>query len=355
VPVSGAYGMGEFARSFAIARAAQQRWPAAAIHFILSSAAPYAAGLPFPTTLLPSSATFHSAAVIELIEAWRPHVVVFDNAGRTVQLRAAQRAGARVVFISSRPRQRGKAFRLRWMQLLDEHWIAYPQFIAGSLSALEQLKLKLLRRPAVRYLDVILSHAAPARHAAILAQAGCDAQRYVLVVPGGGTGHPGADGAVEQFLAAAHRLAARDIMTVFVGPAGSSPGEVAADAARVAPLRFVGSMPQSDLGVLMRHARLIVANGGSTLLQAIACGAACVAVPIARDQLARIRYCVQAGVAVEAALDGARIAQSVSALWDDEPARAALARHAVGLALADGVEVAVGALGQLIDAQSRGR
>ncbi len=314
---------------------------------MLSRAAPYAAGLPFTRTLLPSSATFHSAAVIELIEAWRPHVVVFDNAGRTAQLRAAQRAGARVVFISSRPRQRSKAFRLHWMRLLDEHWIAYPQFIAGSLSALERLKLKLLCRPAVRYLDVILSQAAPVRHAQILAQTGCDAQRYALVVPGGGTGHPGADGAVEQFLAAARQLAARGIMTVFVGPA--------ADAAPAAPLCFVGSLPQSDLGVLMRHARLIVANGGSTLLQAIACGAACVAVPIARDQLARIGRCVQAGVAVEAALDGAHIAQSVSALWDDEPARAALARRAVGLALADGVEVAVGALGQLIDAQSQGR
>ncbi len=314
---------------------------------MLSRAAPYAAGLPFPRTLLPSSATFHSAAVIELIEAWRPHVVVFDNAGRTAQLRAARRAGARVVFISSRPRQRSKAFRLHWMRLLDEHWIAYPKFIAGSLSALERLKLKLLRRPAVRYLDVILSQAAPVRHAQILAQTGCDAQRYALVVPGGGTGHPGAGGAVEQFLAAARLLAARGIMTVFVGPAG--------DAAPAAPLRFVGSLPQSDLGVLMRHARLIVANGGSTLLQAIACGAACVAVPIAADQLARIRRCVQAGVAVEATLDGAHIAQSVSALWDDEPARAALARRAAGLVLADGVEVAIGALGQLIDAQSKGR
>ncbi len=152
---------------------------------------------------------------------------------------------------------------------------------------------------------------------------------------------------MEQFLAAARLLATRGIMTMFVGPAAGSTG--------AAPLRFVGSLPQSDLGVLMRHARLIVANGGSTLLQAIACGAACVAVPIARDQLARVRRCAQAGVAVEAALDGAHIAQSVAALWDDETARAALARRAAGLTLADGVEVAIGALGLLIDAQSRGR
>ena len=67
-----------------------------------------------------------------VLENWRPQVVVFDNAGRTAQLRAAQRLGARIVFISARRRQRRKAFRLRWMRLLDEHWIAYPEFIAGS-------------------------------------------------------------------------------------------------------------------------------------------------------------------------------------------------------------------------------
>ena len=347
MPVSGPYGMGEFARSFAIARAAQQRWPDAAIHFILSRAAPYAAGLPFPATLLPSSATFHSAAVIDLIAAWRPQVVVFDNAGRTAQLRAAQRAGARVVFISSRPRQRSKAFRLHWMWLLDEHWIAYPQIIAGALSVLERLKLRLLRRPRVRYLDVILSQAAPERHAAILAQAGCHSQRYALVVPGGGTGHPGADGAVEQFLAAARLLAARGIMTVYVGPA--------ADAALAAPLRFVGSLPQSDLGVLMRHAHLIVVNGDRRC-----CRRSPAAPPALPYPSRAISWCASAAACRPASRSrpcstARALQQSASALWDDEPARAALARRAVGLALADGVKVAIEALGRLIDAQSRGR
>ena len=340
--------MGEFARSFAIARAAQQRWPGAAIHFMLSRAAPYAAGLPFPATLLSSSATFHSAAVIDLIEAWRPQVVVFDNAGRTAQLRAAQRAGARVVFISSRRRQRSKAFRLRWMRLIDEHWIAYPQFIAGDLSVLERLKLRLLRRPAVRYLDVILSQAAPDRHAAILAQAGCHCAALCAGRAGRWNRTPGRGrrgGAILGCRPPARGARHHDRVR------GSC-------RRRRSPPRRCASWVRcrkSDLGVLMRHAHLIVANGGSTLMQAIACGAACVAVPIARDQLVRIRRCAQAGVAVEAALDGARIAQSASALWDDEPARAALARRAVGLALADGVEVAIAALGRLIDAQSRGR
>ena len=77
------------------------------------------------------------------------------------------------------------------MRLIDEHWIAYPEFIAGELSALERLKLRLLRRPTVRYLDVICSRPTPEQRAALMSGAGCTPGGYVLVVPGGGTGHPG--------------------------------------------------------------------------------------------------------------------------------------------------------------------
>jgi hypothetical protein len=156
VPVSGTYGMGEYARSLAIAEAASRHWQGAAIHFLLSREAPYSAAAPFPKTLLPSSPTFHSADVVKFIADWRPDVVIFDNAGRTAQLRAARRCGARIVYISARRRQRRKAFRWAWMRLIDEHWIAYPQFIAGSLGFFETLKLRAAGRPRVRYLDVIL-------------------------------------------------------------------------------------------------------------------------------------------------------------------------------------------------------
>jgi len=62
IPVSGIYGMGEYARSLAIACGFAARRPDAAIHFVLSREAPYALDAPFTTTLLPSSPTFHSAS-----------------------------------------------------------------------------------------------------------------------------------------------------------------------------------------------------------------------------------------------------------------------------------------------------
>jgi glycosyltransferase involved in cell wall biosynthesis len=358
--------MGEYARSLAIARAASRRFEGAAIHFILSREAPYAADSPFPTTLLPSSPTFHSAAVIELLEKWRPDVVIFDNAGRTVQLRAAQRLGARVVYISARRRQRRKAFRPHWMRLIDEHWIAYPEFIAGGLGFVERLKLKFAGRPVVRYLDVILSQAEPGRRDAILARAGCESGTFVLVVPGGGTGHPGANDAAAQFIAAGRALAAGGVATVYVGPlgatgatgeageagatgqvgAGGATGEVGAGGAP--NWHALGPLPQAELAELMRAAQLVVVNGGSTLLQAIACGSACIAVPIAKDQGERIRRCAAAGVAVNTTLDAASMVQAAQQLLKNEPQRAALADRARRLGLADGVDVAMRALDGLI-------
>jgi hypothetical protein len=337
--------MGEFARCVAIASAALERWPHAAVHFMLSRHAPYVSGTPFPVTLLPSSATFHPAAVIELMRAWLPDVVVFDNAGRSAQLRAAQRLGARIVFISSRRRQRRRAFRLSWMRLIDEHWIAYPKLIAGDLGLMERVKLKLLRRPVVRYLDVIMARGATGGVAAadgVVAIPG-----GVVVIPGGGTGHPGAKGAAAQFLAAAKSLAAAGFATTFVGPTDGIASSAGAAGAGMAALRCVASLAQTELAALMCGARLVIANGGSTLLQAIACGAPCVAAPIAGDQRKRIRRCAAAGVALEASPSAADLEAKARALLEDEPARAALARRAAQLELADGIEVALGALENL--------
>jgi ADP-heptose:LPS heptosyltransferase len=361
VPVSGPFGMGEYARSLAIAQGAAARWPGASIQFMLSRTAPYAAHAPFPTTLLSSSPTFHSAAVIEFMNKWRPDVVIFDNAGRTAQLRAARQAGARVVYISARPRQRAKAFRLRWMRIIDEHWIAYPEFIAGSLRFCERVKLKLLGRPTVRYLDVVLARERAAdAHESADGQGSADGRSadprsgrigggYVLMVPGGGTGHPGAGDAGDRFLDAARALARSGVDTVFVGRAGpaASATTSAADGAR---LWLPGALPQAELAGLMCGARLIVANGGSTLLQAIACGKPCIAVPIAGDQAKRIRRCVAVSLAVAAPLDPDAIVQLAVELLRDDRRREALAARAAALGLVDGVEVALNALNALLAA-----
>jgi hypothetical protein len=331
--------MGEYFQSLAIARAALRRWPRAAIHFLLNRGAPYAATTPFDSTLLPSSPTFNTAQVIAAIGTFRPDVVIFANAGRTAQFRAARRAGAAVVFISYRRRKRFKATRLRWMRLIDEHWIAFPRFIAGGPVLFEELNRRLCGKPPPRYLDIVLPPPEPAERATLPSDLQ-SREPPVLVVPGGGAAPPNAPDAPARFRAAAVMLAEAGMHTVYVGPG---------DGTRPAALRTYTFLPQAHLFELMRGARLVITNGGQTLLQALACGAPCVAAPIARDQPPRVRRAAAAGVAVPARLDAAAITRAARSLLDEEASRMAMAGRVAALSLADGAAVAVDALAGLLD------
>jgi len=187
-----------------------------------------------------------------------------------------------------------------------------------------------------------------------VARVGLKQDGYLLIVPGGGTGHPGANDAGEQFLGAANALADTDTV-VFVGPTktadAGAPSRPRAGSAALpnSRLRCFSSLPQADLAELMSHARLVVTNGGSTLLQAIACGRACIGVPIAEDQPQRIQRCVTAGVAMAAELNAPSILRAATKLLRDESARAALGLRAANLKLSNGVEIALNALSHLAE------
>jgi ADP-heptose:LPS heptosyltransferase len=310
VPVSGPRGMGEYARCLALARGAQQRWPQAILHFAVSREAPYAATTPFPVTLLPASPTFHSREIRALIREFKPTVVIFDNAGRTAQLQTAHDCGARVVFVSSRRRQRFKAFRWRWMGLIDEHWIAYPEFIAGALTAFERFKLRLRQRPRVRFFDTFLPAPDGAVAAAMMQRFDVQPSNYVLIVPGGGSAHSSAENAPGVVAAAARAIAERGHPTILVGLS------LSAAASRLPRLHPAALMPLEQLAELIRGARLVISNGGDTLLQVIACNRPCLAVAIAGDQGHRIARCVERGLAATSPLDVPSLSATALAMLD---------------------------------------
>jgi len=127
-------------------------------------------------------------------------------------------------------------------------------------------------------------------------------------VPGGGTDHPGAENAPEIVANAAARLSDVGVPTVLVGvtPSVSSP-----------ELRVSPRMPMAELAELIRGARVVISNGGDTLLQAIASARPCIAVAIAGDQAHRIDRCVQAGFAQRAALSTEELAREGARLFRD--------------------------------------
>jgi len=167
--------------------------------------------------------------------------------------------------------------------------------------------------------DTLLPLADAALAADTLGRFGLAARSYVLIVPGGGTAHPGAQGAPAIIAAAARAIAARGYATLLVG---SSAG----DASDPPQLQRAPLLPLAQLCELIRAARLVICNGGDTLLQVLACERPCVAVPIAHDQAHRIDSCVRAGLALAAQLDPQAIERSALGVLESGAGEAAPAR-----------------------------
>jgi UDP:flavonoid glycosyltransferase YjiC (YdhE family) len=170
----------------------------------------------------------------------------------------------------------------------------------------------------VRFVDTVLPAGPAVTDAATAGEAD-----FVLVVPGGGTAHPGARAAPQIISDAAAGLAAIGIRTVLVGVVDAAGTNTAATTG-AALLTRLPLLPQPQLIQLLRRARIVVSNGGDTLLQALACGSACVAVPIAHDQAARIARCRDLRLIKDAPLVVASIVDAVARLRANEDERLAL-------------------------------
>lgn len=341
-PVSGPYGSGEYLRTVAIATALLHRWRTADVHLLVSEQMPDAARVPLPHTLLPASPTFHTREVTAAIRAYRPTLVVFDNAGRTAQLRAARAAGARVVFISSRLRQRRRAFRLHWMRLLDEHWIAWPEMLAGALTRFERFRQTLSRGPTVRYFDTLMPPENAALATDVLARHRLETNNYVLIIPGGGTGDPRVAKGPATMDDTACRLAALGHTTLLVGAGHTEGGEVLIGS----PLRLPRMAMEIALE-LIRNARLVVCNGGDTLLQVLACRRPCVAAAMVPDQQLRLRRLAAHGLEIGTALDATALTSQATRLLASDTHRQTLMQQIEAMDIVNGMPALLDAIGEL--------
>ena len=338
-PVSGPGGAGELMRCLIIARELARAEPSADIRFLVSRTAVFRDAVDFPIIDCNASPTKSTPQVLAAIESFRPHVMVFDNSGRTAQLRAAKRAGARLVFSSRAPKLRWKAFRIKWMRLLDEHWIVFPTFVTGGLTWLERRKLALFPTYTVRRLDTLFSPADSQARRDWLARHGLEPGRYVVFVPGGRSEGQRIAEPAEHFIDAARRFCAttgyRSVVLTGRKTVGDEPAGNPMLLPRIAP---------QEVQYLLAEAAMVVSNGGTTLVHTLAHGRPLVAVPLAGDQSRRIRRAVRLGIATCAPPEAEKIGAEAAALFADPERRDEMSRRIAQLGIANGVGEAVDAL-----------
>jgi glycosyltransferase involved in cell wall biosynthesis len=338
-PVSGPGGAGELMRCLIIARELAKADPKADIRFLVNRNAVFRESVNFPIIDCEASPTNSTAQVLATIDAFRPDVMVFDNSGRTSQLRAAQRAGARLVFSSRAPKLRWKAFRLKWMRLLDEHWIVFPTFVTGGLSRVERFKMRLFPHYGVRQFDTLFTPSEPEARSEWLQANGLVPGAFVVFIPGGRGEATRVAEPAELFIAAAREFAADTGHRTVV-----LTGRKETITSNDPNLLLLPRVEPDHVQYLLAEALFVVSNGGSTMIHVLAHGRPILAVPLAGDQDRRIRRAVRLQIAATTERTPQAIAATAAALLQDPERRAAMCRRTAELGIANGVGEAVAAL-----------
>lgn len=102
-----------------------------------------------------------------------------------------------------------------------------------------------------------------------------------------------------------------------------------------------------ELTALMRQARIVITNGGDTLLQVLACARVCVAAAIARDQSLRIQRCEAAGLVMGVPLNAPALEQATLSLLSDENRRHRQLAHLSQRRIRNGIGTAIDAISTL--------
>jgi len=303
---------------------------------------------PYPVLWTDDSPTRSSAQVTAHLRAERPDVVVFDSAGRLVQYRAARALGARVVYVSSRPKTRWKGFRWRRMRALDQHWLANPAFLGGAPKRWERFKQRAAGGPELLQLDPLYEDIDVRGTLGLQQALHLEPCRYVVVCPGGGGTFGTGPDAARVFVDAARELARPGDVTVVALVGARLANDESLRAESSPNLTMLDSVSNGILIGLLRDAALAVVNGGSLLLQGLTQCVPIVAAPIAGDQLDRIRRCARAGYIREALSQPAALATSARGLLGDAAGREELVARLRVLGLRNGVSTAVEAVERLL-------
>ena len=336
VPVSGPTGSGEVERCRVLAAGLSEEDPEIVSAFVLSREAPLAVD-PFVAFRTAKSPTFCTAEMHAIVDRFRPDVVVFDNAGRTAQLRHARARSARVVFVSRTPGKRAKAFRPQWLSALSEHWVLFAGSGGPRLTRAERLANRWFGPVTVRSFGALFRPSAAAEREQVLQRHDLTRGGYVLYTLGGG---PAATAAASVFVEAARRVgAAGGIRHVVLSGRGDGVTN------RPAPwIEELPRVPADQVTCLIHDAAAVVSNGGSTMFQVLAHDRPAIAIPVRDDQHLRVRTHAAAGTVVAAELDPDGLAAKVLRLLGDpeevERLRRARERHPVR----NGFEEAIAAL-----------
>ena len=276
----------------------------------------------------------------EVLEGLRPDLVIFDNRGRTAQVRFAASLGARVIYIATQKHFLRRTLRPQRLWNIHELWVVQRRFRPGPsrLPVLQRACVALSPGLRFRNFDAILPEPCEQRAAELRAKLKLDGMPYVVFAAGGGGYHHEGRPVAEVFGEAAMRAARdRGVRSVLVmGPLYHGQGYAAPG------VTTIESLSPPEMIDLLNGAELVACGGGGIAAQTLTLGRPCVVTPVGGpDQPERVARCGSAGLLEPSPLHAVSLTNRVVALHDDVDRRLAIAERIRSCGFTNGLPAAV--------------
>ena len=314
VPVSSPKGIGEYIRSLSIAQEISHQYPEAKIHFILSEQSSYFADCPFPTTLCPTSPTFHSATVKQCIDSFKPDVVLFDAAGRSSLLKHCKTLGLTTIFICPRVKKINKSLTLRRLLYTDQIWVAQPAFMVPDLTWWQQVKLNFMKKSHPIITGPIFSKPNQKTTELLQKRYHLRPKKYIVVNSGGG-GHRYNGATVSSIFLEAARLLRSCTEYKIVLVHGTNAVEQHNNTLGIIE---INQLSPTEFNSLLRGAGAALLAGGSVVLQSLSYKQKVVAAPITDEQKKRISQFENRKLLIKSSLVPEEMAKHLLSLLENE-------------------------------------
>lgn len=314
IPVSGPKGAGEYIRSLTIAQKIKEISPKTELHFILNKNAKYIKEVPFQAHFIDGSPTLNVKTIKKIISIEKPDLCIFDSGGRTTLFRFLKKNKIPIIYVSSRDNTRGKAFRLRWLKLIAQHWIVQPVFVNGHLTLPERVKIRITGSPSPVFLETVFPETDPIRRKTFKKEIGIDDHHYILFSSGGGGSRGDGEQAPDIFAKAAEMIAIQTNIkcVVIMGP------NYPINPPKLPGVITIKSVTNYHFIDLIHDADFFVTGGGSTVAQGLANKKICITAPAAADQAKRIRAAANMGLVIPSNTDAQEISNKIMQLMNDQ-------------------------------------
>jgi|GEM_PF-5299599 len=287
IPSSGTKGSGETLNAFQIFAFLKKKYPSLESKIFLHELSPFIESSPISVITAINTPTRCDDKVIPLIEQFKPNITFFLGAGSKKQIKISKCIGSINIFISFSENLRNRGLRLGRIQHIDLHIVDQYHFLLENLTFLEKIKTYVWEKAKPKYWGPIFNLPTESDIQKTLSKYNLKSSEFILVSVGSGAE---CDLNGENYSTLIfNSLKNAGLKYPIIQSFGKAyPNDLPKSTEKHFCMNY---FEPSEFICLMKTAKLIVTNGGGSLLQAISLNKTSLTCPMVDDQFKRVKIC----------------------------------------------------------------